>query len=63
MSLVAEISAAGGRAMAVQADVAHRVQVNEMATFVIHRNTYSLAISCIYTYRKVQMVFQYLSGN
>ena len=30
MSLVAEISAAGGRAMAVQADVAHRVQVNEM---------------------------------
>ena len=30
MSLVSEISAAGGRAMAVQADVAHRVQVNEM---------------------------------
>ena len=33
MSLVAEISAAGGRAMAVQADVAHRVQVNEMVRF------------------------------
>ena len=30
MSLVSEITAAGGRAMAVQADVAHRVQVNEM---------------------------------
>ena len=30
MSLVQEITAAGGRAMAVQADVAHRVQVNEM---------------------------------
>ena len=30
MSLVSEITAAGSRAMAVQADVAHRVQVNEM---------------------------------